>query len=51
MPGGEVGSIGLGVVICVQRNGDHLVTAPVFLLARNGEELANQFSDEVWGTR
>ena len=51
VPGGEVGSISLGIVICVQRDGDHLLTAPVFLLARNDEELANQFSSEVWVIR
>jgi hypothetical protein len=51
VPGGEVSSFGLGMVICVQRHGDHLLTAPVFLLARNDEELANQFSSEVWVIR
>ncbi|MFG2668929.1 hypothetical protein ACGFY6_32415 [Streptomyces sp. NPDC048387] len=33
LPGGEAGSQTLGVVLCVQRAGDHLITRPVFLLA------------------
>jgi hypothetical protein len=48
MPGGEVASLTLGVVFCVQRSGDRLLTRPVFLPADSMDDVFHQLPREAW---
>ncbi|GAA3092801.1 hypothetical protein GCM10017562_75210 [Streptomyces roseofulvus] len=47
---GLPGSRSLGVVICVQRAGDRLLTRPVFLPAEAMDAPAGSLPPEAWGT-
>ncbi|MFV5998834.1 hypothetical protein ACNPQM_42575 [Streptomyces sp. NPDC056231] len=48
MPGAEAGSLTLGVVLCVQRAGDRLLTRPVFLPADAMDDVYHHLPREVW---
>lgn len=48
MPGAEAGSLTLGVVLCVQRAGDRLVTRPVFLPADAMDDVYHRLPREAW---
>ncbi|MEU3406012.1 hypothetical protein ABZ766_19030 [Streptomyces sp. NPDC006670] len=48
MPGGEVGSLTLGVVLCVQRAGDRLLTRPVLLSADVLDDAYHRLPVETW---
>lgn len=48
MPGGEAGSLTLGVVLCVQRSGDHLLTRPVLLSADVLDDAYHRLPAEAW---
>lgn len=47
---GEPGSASLGVVVCVQRTGDRLLTRPVFLPAEGMNAPLDFLPSEVWTT-
>ncbi|MEV7526644.1 hypothetical protein [Streptomyces sp. NPDC091371] len=49
MPGGEAGSLTLGVVPCVQRAGDHLLTRPVLLSHDVLDDAYHRLPAEAWG--
>ncbi|MEV4014391.1 hypothetical protein AB0J35_28205 [Nonomuraea angiospora] len=48
MNAGEPGSISLGVVVGVQRAGDHLLTRPVFLPAEAMDDPSHWLPREAW---
>jgi hypothetical protein len=48
LPGREVGSLTLGLVLCVQRAGDELVTRPVFLPAAAMDDVYHRLPSEAW---
>ncbi|MFB7249003.1 hypothetical protein CW362_40925 [Streptomyces populi] len=48
MPGAEAGSLTLGLVLCVQRAGDQLVTRPVFLPAAAMNDVYHHLPREAW---
>ncbi|MGE7434191.1 hypothetical protein [Kitasatospora sp. NPDC001175] len=48
LPGAEAGSLTLGVVLCVQRAGDRLLTRPVFLPADAMDDVYHQLPAEAW---
>lgn len=48
LPRGECGSFSLGLVVCVQRAGDRLVTRPVFLPAEADDDMYHQLPPEAW---
>ena len=48
MPSADPASLSLGVVACVQRAGDRLVTRPVFLPADAMEDIHHQLPQEAW---
>ncbi|MGW4891371.1 hypothetical protein ACWEQL_03755 [Kitasatospora sp. NPDC004240] len=48
LPGAEAGSLTLGVVLCVQRAGDRLVTRPVFLPAEAMEDVYHYLPSDAW---
>ncbi|MEU9450653.1 hypothetical protein [Streptomyces sp. NPDC048277] len=48
LPGAEPGSLTLGVVLCVQRAGDHLLTRPVFLAAEAMDDVYHYLPREAW---
>ncbi|MCZ0984592.1 hypothetical protein [Streptomyces diastatochromogenes] len=48
LPGAEPGSLTLGVVLCVQRAGDHLLTRPVFLAADVMGDVYHCLPREAW---
>ncbi|GLV87775.1 hypothetical protein Slala03_74640 [Streptomyces lavendulae subsp. lavendulae] len=47
-PGGEAGSRTLGLVLCVQRAGDHLVTRPVFLPTDAMDDVCHHLPNKAW---
>jgi hypothetical protein len=48
MPGAEAGSLTLGLVLCVQRAGDQLVTRSVFLPAAAMDDVYHHLPREAW---
>ncbi|MGW1910403.1 hypothetical protein ACWCQS_06525 [Streptomyces sp. NPDC002076] len=48
LPGAEPGSLTLGVVLCVQRAGDYLLTRPVFLAADVMDDVYHYLPREAW---
>ncbi len=48
LPSAEAGSLTLGVVLCVQRAGDRLLTRPVFLPADAMDDVYHQLPTEAW---
>jgi hypothetical protein len=48
LPGAEAGSLSLGVVLCVQRAGDRLLTRPVFLPADAMDDVYHWLPGEAW---
>lgn len=48
MPGAQAGSNTLGMVLCLQRAGDHLLTRPVFLPAEAMNDVYHALPPEVW---
>jgi hypothetical protein len=48
MPAADPASLTLGVVACVQRAGDRLVTRPVFLPASAMDDIYHQLPAEAW---
>lgn len=48
LPGAEPGSLTLGVALCVQRAGDHLLTRPVFLAADAMDDVYHRLPREAW---
>ncbi|MER8231049.1 hypothetical protein [Streptomyces sp. NPDC094049] len=48
LPGAEAGSLTLGVVLCVQRAGDRLLTRPVFLPADAMDDAFHYLPGDAW---
>ncbi|SEM52500.1 hypothetical protein [Streptacidiphilus jiangxiensis] len=48
LPGAQAGSNTLGVVLCVQRAGDRLLTRPVFLPAEAMDDVYHMLPQEAW---
>ena len=48
LPSGDPGSRTLGVAMCVQRSGDHVVTRPVFLPPDALDDIYHQLPAESW---
>lgn len=48
MNAGEPGSMSLGVVVGVQRAGDHLLTRPVFFPSEGLDDLSHFLPEEAW---
>jgi hypothetical protein len=48
MPGAELESLSLGVVVCLQRAGDRLLTRPVFLDADAKDDTYHRLPPEAW---
>lgn len=48
MPAAECGSFSLGLVVCVQRAGDRLVSRPVFLPADADDDMYHRLPSEAW---
>lgn len=48
LPGAELASLTLGVVVCVQRAGDRLLTRPVFLPADAMDDVYHSLPREAW---
>ncbi|MFD5423816.1 hypothetical protein ACFWJT_38095 [Streptomyces sp. NPDC127069] len=48
LPAGEPGSLTLGVVLCVQRAGDRLITRPVFLAKDAMDDVYHHLPREAW---
>ncbi|KPC60164.1 hypothetical protein ADL29_30910 [Streptomyces chattanoogensis] len=48
LPGAEAGSLTLGLVWCVQRTGDRLITRPVFLPAAAMGDVSHHLPREAW---
>lgn len=48
LPGAEPASLTLGLVVCVQRAGDRLVTRPVFLPADAMDDIYHQLPPQAW---
>ncbi|UXY28822.1 hypothetical protein [Streptomyces sp. HUAS TT20] len=48
LPGADPGSLTLGVALCVQRAGDHLLTRPVFLAADVMDDIYHRLPREAW---
>ncbi|MFK0013262.1 hypothetical protein [Streptomyces sp. NPDC091027] len=51
MPGGQAGSLTLGVVLCVQRAGDRLLTSPLFLTGDVLDDAYHRLPAEAWAIR
>ncbi|MFC9328507.1 hypothetical protein [Kitasatospora sp. NPDC057015] len=48
LPGGELGSVGLGVALCVQRAGDRLLTRPVCLSSDTMDDCYRKLGSDAW---
>lgn len=48
LPGAEPGSLSLGVVLCVQRAGDRLLTRPAFLPADAMDDALCYLPGDAW---
>jgi hypothetical protein len=48
LPGAEPASLSLGLVVCVQRAGDRLLTRPVFLPVDEMDDIYHQLPAEAW---
>ncbi|MEZ0115075.1 hypothetical protein ABH920_009110 [Catenulispora sp. EB89] len=48
LPAAECGSFSLGMVVCVQRAGDRLISRPVFLPADANDDMYHQLPSEAW---
>lgn len=48
LPGAEAASLSLGLVACLQRAGDRLITRPVFLPAGAMDDIYHQLPAEAW---
>jgi hypothetical protein len=48
LPGAQAGSMTLGVVLCMQRAGDYLLTRPVFLPAEAMDDVYHMLPKEAW---
>ena len=48
LPGAEAVSLSLGLVACLQRAGDLLITRPVFLPADAMDDIYHQLPAEAW---
>jgi hypothetical protein len=48
LPGAEPASLSLGLVACLQRAGDRLLTRPVFLPADAMDDIYHQLPAEAW---
>lgn len=48
LPGGQVGSFALGMVLCVQRAGDRLLTRPVFVPGDALDDLYHALPANAW---
>ncbi|MFB7462348.1 hypothetical protein ACFCZ1_02370 [Streptomyces sp. NPDC056224] len=48
LPGGEVGSLSLGVALCLQRAGDRLLTRPLFLDSDTMDDGYNKLGRDAW---
>ncbi|MFK0108662.1 hypothetical protein [Streptomyces sp. NPDC091217] len=48
LPAAQAGSLTLGVVFCVQRAGDHLLTRPVILAAEAMNDVYHYLPKEAW---
>jgi hypothetical protein len=51
LPAAEPASLSLGLVVCVQRAGDRLVTRPVFLPVDAMDDIYHQLPTEAWRIR
>jgi len=51
LPGAEPASVSLGLVACLQRNGDRLITRPVFLPADAMDDIYHQLPAEAWAIK
>ncbi|MGJ5755774.1 hypothetical protein [Streptomyces puniciscabiei] len=48
LPGGELGSLSLGVALCLQRAGDRLLTRPVFLSSGTMDDGYTKLARDAW---
>ncbi|MFD5572397.1 hypothetical protein [Streptomyces cadmiisoli] len=48
LPGGEIGSVSLGLALCLQRAGDRLLTRPVFLSSDTMEDSYDKLGRDAW---
>jgi hypothetical protein len=48
LPGAEAGSLSMGMVLCLQRSGDRLLTRPVFLPAEAMDDVYHFLPGEAW---
>ncbi|MFJ3638116.1 hypothetical protein [Streptomyces sp. NPDC090112] len=51
VPGGQAGSLTLGVVLCVQRAGDRLLTSPLCLTGDVLDDAYHRLPAEAWAIR
>ncbi|KOV53268.1 hypothetical protein ADL00_34580 [Streptomyces sp. AS58] len=48
LPGGEIGSVSLGLALCLQQAGDRLLTRPVFLSSDTMEDSHDKLGRDAW---